>query len=132
MRKRLPATRVGVHCVSTQTADKHRHQRQRQTDTRHQNTNKYTQTSEDRSQCRTLSPPLLPGCLFDVVADPTEHNDLAAQEPELLTSLLAELDEQAATIWNRQMPPEDPACMAAAATIWGGFLGPYEELEGWC
>lgn len=73
-----------------------------------------------------------PGCLFDVVADPTEHNDLAAAEPELLNSLLAELDEQATTIWNRQMPPEDPACMAAAATVWGGFLGPYEELDGRC
>jgi hypothetical protein len=29
------------------------------------------------------------GCLFDVSVDPTEHNDIAAQQPALFSSLLA-------------------------------------------
>merc|ERR1711988_1721918 len=70
------------------------------------------------------------GCLFDVVADPTEKFEISQQHPEVVDLLHAELEKQAATIW--EVPhAEDPLCRKTASALYGGFLGPWAELDAW-
>jgi len=70
-----------------------------------------------------------PACLFDVVADPTEHEDLAASEPAVVVELTAIMNEMRKTIWNRGQEPDDPLCKKTAVDYWGGFYGPWQELS---
>ncbi len=71
------------------------------------------------------------GCLFDVVADPGEYNDLAAQRPDDLARLNARLDVLKQGIWANNERGVD-ACPAnvtelcacwMASHVYGGFLG---------
>ncbi len=68
------------------------------------------------------------GCLFNVQVDPTEHQDLAIEEPARLKNLIARLKDLAQTIWHRPTTPEDPACNKTAYEVYGGFLGPWREI----
>jgi arylsulfatase I/J len=70
------------------------------------------------------------GCLFDVVADPTEASEISQQHPEIVDQLHAELVKQAATMWAADHA-EDPRCRQAASSLHGGFLGPWEEVDAW-
>jgi arylsulfatase A-like enzyme len=67
---------------------------------------------------RQQTPPAAPGAktvmLFDVVADPNERNDVAAQHPELLKKLLAVLDAA----------PRAPRSLSEAAAGGAGNAGP--------
>ena len=74
------------------------------------------------------------GCLFDVVADPTEHVDLAASMPAKVAELKARLAQYASSFYSNSdvgrpiCPPSwtgDCACWAAA-NVWGGYLGPWQ------
>ena len=67
------------------------------------------------------------GCLFDLEADMTEHTDLAASLPGVAEKLNARRKELALGIFTRPKVPDDPACMEAAFTKWGGFLGPWRK-----
>ena len=68
-----------------------------------------------------------PACLFNVSSDPTEHRDLAAQHPELVSSMTRILAERARTIWDRPLLLPDPACMKTARAKYQGFLGPWVD-----
>ena len=68
------------------------------------------------------------GCLFHVVDDPTEQYEVSAQHPDVVAKLSAELDRQAATIYTVSHK-NDPACTKAAWDRWGGFYGPWKELD---
>jgi arylsulfatase I/J len=68
------------------------------------------------------------GCLFNVVEDPEEHQEVSAQHPDIVAAMSAELKKQAATIWATSHK-DDPACDAAAFAIHGGFYGPWKELD---
>ena len=68
------------------------------------------------------------GCLFNVATDPQERNECSAQNPRVTTAMKAELQKQAATIWSVSHK-NDPACKIAAHKLWGGFYGPWLELE---
>ena len=74
-------------------------------------------------------------CLFDVVADPTEHVDLAALRPDVVARLQADLAAYAPAFFSNSdsgvdvCPPGtggDCACWAAAH-VWGGYLGPWQR-----
>ena len=65
------------------------------------------------------------GCLFEVLGDPTEERSLAAEEPELFKSMLAEVDELQATVYSPDRGAEDPAACATATTTYSGFWGPW-------
>ena len=67
------------------------------------------------------------GCLFDVVDDPAEVQELSARHPAVVARLAARLAAEAATIWS--VPHrDDPACMEAARSRYGSFLGPWREV----
>jgi len=67
------------------------------------------------------------GCLYDVVADPTEHHEVSAANPDVVAAMKAELQKQAKTIWSTSHKT-DSACKEAARSIYGGFYGPWKEL----
>ncbi len=43
--------------------------------------------------------------------------------------MLALLEQQRATIYNRTFPGEDPLCRQTAQRRYHGFLGPWLELD---
>ena len=67
------------------------------------------------------------GCLYDIFADPTEHHDLAASQPEILTKLRSRLQELNKQNYDPDRGRGDPrACQQAVAN--GGFYGPWLDL----
>ena len=74
-------------------------------------------------------------CLFDVLADPGEHEDISAANADVVTTMTARLAELAAGFYSNSDvgvdvcpagTPGDCACWAAAH-VWGGFLGPWQK-----
>lgn len=64
------------------------------------------------------------GCLFNILRDPGEQKELSAEEPVVKARLGAALAEAGRTqIHTPQVPDTDRCC--AAATKYGGFLGPF-------
>jgi len=67
------------------------------------------------------------GELFDVLADPTEHVNLAAEQPALLASMQARLAELNEGYFSPDRgKPDHAACTAAKAR--GGYYGPFVNL----
>ena len=67
------------------------------------------------------------GCLFDVLRDPTEHHDLAAEQPEQLATMLELLAEANKTLFAPDRGAGDPqACVQARK--YGGYYGPWLQL----
>jgi arylsulfatase B len=66
-----------------------------------------------------------PACLFDVLADPSERNDLAPTMPGVVSSMLAHLAVLNDGVFspNRGHDADKQACAAAAAA--GDFLAPF-------
>mmetsp|Transcript_61810 Transcript_61810/g.171314 ORF Transcript_61810/g.171314 Transcript_61810/m.171314 type:complete len:688 (-) Transcript_61810:103-2166(-) len=72
------------------------------------------------------------GCLFDVEADPTEHNDLA-KDPKFAQKL-AEMQATLAELNKALFAPDRgegqlKACITAINN--GGYYGPFEHAEDW-
>ena len=65
------------------------------------------------------------GCLFNVTADPTEHHDLAATQPEQVARLAALYHDLNATMYNPNQTRKDAAACSATAAELGDFNGPY-------
>ena len=77
------------------------------------------------------------GCLFDVVADPTEHEDIAAQNPAIVADMAARLavlakgfftnsdDFSATTVCPADTGNVTPCGCWAALNVWGGYFGPW-------
>ena len=64
------------------------------------------------------------GCLYDVVADMTEQNDVAKANPEIVAMMSDMMDELGTTIYSVSHA-NDPACTVAAETKFGGFYAPW-------
>jgi arylsulfatase A-like enzyme len=68
------------------------------------------------------------GCLFDVIADPSEHHDVAKQNPDVVAKMLALLKEDEKTWYNPDRGCSKKECNQAccdAAIAAGGFWAPY-------
>jgi len=67
------------------------------------------------------------GCLFNITADPTEHNDLVHERPDDANRLLDRLVKVSATMFN---PDRGTVQKAACDQVQknGGFFGPWLEL----
>ena len=66
-------------------------------------------------------------CLFNLTADPSEHNNLAASHPAVMAAMLARFAEIEKVEYHppsANPAPEDESCCAAAAKN-GGFLVPW-------
>jgi arylsulfatase B len=66
-----------------------------------------------------------PACLFDVINDPDERKDLAMEQPEVLAALLARRAEVEKTLFNPNRGVKNVSVFCAAATQYGGFIGPF-------
>lgn len=66
-----------------------------------------------------------PGCLFNVLEDPHETNDLATTYPHIVAELRARVAEAQATVYspNRGAPDHHLFCKQAVEN--GGFIGPF-------
>ena len=65
------------------------------------------------------------GCLFNLTADITEHNDLAAEQPELVATMGARIREINATAFSPQRGAPSPLGCQVALRQNGGFWGPF-------
>jgi len=67
------------------------------------------------------------GCLFDIVADPSEYHDLAASNPSLVKDMLSRIREINQTVFSPRRGVRDPlGCDTAVHKydgVWGPFLG---------
>jgi len=65
------------------------------------------------------------GCLYNILADPLEANDLAASMPTKVAELYAKITAYQGTAFDPDRGKTDPAACAAAADKYGGFWGPF-------
>ena len=65
------------------------------------------------------------GCLFNVLEDPHETNDLAAQLPHIVAELRARITEAQAGVYNPDRGPPDHELFCKQAVENGGFIGPF-------
>ena len=65
------------------------------------------------------------GCLFDLLLDPAERDNVAAENPETLKGMRALLAEFNLHIFNPTRTGGDANLAVSAAVGWGGYLGPW-------
>lgn len=67
------------------------------------------------------------GCLYNLGADPTEHDDLAvvAAHGSIMAQLFEKLQHHNATTFTPDRGAVDPAACAATKEVYGGFWGPW-------
>eukprot|EP00937_MAST-01D_sp_MAST-1D-sp2_P005853 g5853.t1 len=71
------------------------------------------------------------GCLFDIIADPTESRDLAEALPDVLARLQARQAEIRQTVFAPDRGDLDPAACGANDAA-GGFWAPWQDAPaGW-
>ena len=66
-----------------------------------------------------------PGCLFNVLSDPHETNDLATVYPHIVAELRARIAEAQATVYNPNRGAPDHNLFCKQAVENGGFIGPF-------
>eukprot|EP00035_Acanthoeca_spectabilis_P017658 m.371226 g.371226 ORF g.371226 m.371226 type:complete len:556 (+) comp16683_c0_seq28:2454-4121(+) len=66
------------------------------------------------------------GCLFNVWTDPGEHNNVAAEQPEIFNSMLARLDQVQSSVYspNRGEATDNLAC-DVSLNKYGAYWGPF-------
>jgi len=69
--------------------------------------------------------PAAPTCLFNVLADPTEHDNVAAAHPDIVAAMAARLRELQAGVFSPDRGKPSPLACKASAEKWGGFVGPF-------
>ena len=67
------------------------------------------------------------GCLFNILTDPTEHDDVAADHPDIVAEMYARLLELQATAFGPNRGKDDGTACKNALQTWKGFWGPFLE-----
>ena len=65
------------------------------------------------------------GCLYNVVEDPEERDDLSRVEPRVLIEMHKKLAKYQATYFNPDRGSKSPEACAAALGKYEGFWGPF-------
>jgi arylsulfatase B len=65
------------------------------------------------------------GCLFNIATDPTEHNDVALQNPDIVAELMTRILSWQKTSFTPNRGAVSPKACTAALDQWGGFWGPF-------
>jgi arylsulfatase I/J len=83
--------------------------------------------------CGDGSGPSSPGCLFNMEEDPTEHTDLAAVNPDIVSAMATRLSSLVPGFFSNNdtgvdvCPSGTLLCGCwAAQHVWGGFFGPFQ------
>ena len=66
-----------------------------------------------------------PGCLFNVLADPSEYHDLASQHPDIVTRLRTRIAEHQKTVYSPDRGTHDRNMCLTGLDRHNGFLGPW-------
>ena len=66
-----------------------------------------------------------PTCLFNVLDDPTEHNNIAAAHPDIVAKMAARIKELQAGVFSPRRGNPSPKACEATRTLWHGFVGPF-------
>jgi arylsulfatase I/J len=69
-----------------------------------------------------------PGCLYDLLADPSEYTNLATTHPDIAASLLATLKAANETVFSPDRGVIADVACTTAQTTYGGFWGPFVGL----
>ena len=77
----------------------------------------------------TCGPSPQTGCLFDLLADPTEHVNLAAAKPGVFRAMMRRLNEINDTLFAPDRGSSDPAACVAALGKYGDFWGPWIDVS---
>ena len=72
--------------------------------------------------CGTLDAPT---CLFNVFADPTEHDNIAAANPGVVAAMAARIKELNAGVFSPDRGEPSPLACNVSAGIYKGFIGPF-------
>ena len=70
------------------------------------------------------------GCLFDLKHDHTEQHEVSAANPAVVARMIGTMEQLAATIWSASHG-NDPLCHGFCERHYGGFYGPWKELDAW-
>jgi hypothetical protein len=65
------------------------------------------------------------GCLFNILTDPTEHDDIAAANPAIVAEMYARILELQKTAFSPDRGHVTPLACDAATEKWLGFWGPF-------
>lgn len=85
---------------------------------------RYPNISSAGHEVGLINLPCTPACLFDVESDRTEHNDVASENPDIVSRLEARLNVLKQTILLKNRT-RDKQCKVAAREKYGGFIGPW-------
>ena len=66
-------------------------------------------------------------CLFDVFSDPTEHQNIAKENPEIIQDMLSRLKELTETSFSPYRGTSKSVSCKVAKSLWKGFIGPFLE-----
>ena len=65
------------------------------------------------------------GCLYNIMTDPEERDNLAEKQPDILKQMQAKLAKYQATYFNPNRGKVWPGACQAAINTYGGFWGPF-------
>jgi arylsulfatase I/J len=65
------------------------------------------------------------GCLYNIMTDPEERENLAEKQPDILKQMQAKLAKYQATYFNPNRGMVWPGACEAAVNTYGGFWGPF-------
>jgi len=68
------------------------------------------------------------GCLFDIIADPTEHENIIAKHPDIFQRLVARAAELQKEVFSPERGQDDPEACKLAMGKYGGFWGPFVDV----
>jgi len=69
------------------------------------------------------------GCMFDIFADPSEHKNVAKQNPDVFNKLIARIAELQKHVYSPNRGSSSSKACAAATGKYGGFWGPYMDID---
>ena len=70
------------------------------------------------------------GCLFNVTADPSEYDDLAAARPDDVARLTARFHTLNATRYSPPQTQKNATACSGRVAVHHGFNGPYYQVGG--
>ena len=82
--------------------------------------------------CSSCNPPVVlgrancsAGCLYDVVSDPGEYNELSKAQPKKHAEMMARWGVLSVNDFAPDRGTKDPRACAVATGLYGGFWGPF-------